>query len=61
MWPEVKTVLDNNNQAGYVFMKSIKSQHNRNLIYLPLVMRMKVISLATTMIQRVNDLEAFIK
>jgi len=47
-------------------MKSIKSQHNRNqhnrnLIYLPLVMRMKVISLATTMIQRVNDLEAFVK
>jgi len=39
-------------------MKSIKSRHNRNLIYRLLVMRM--ISLTATMIQRVNDLEAFV-
>jgi len=52
-------LLDNNNQEGYVFMKSIKSQHNRNLIYRPLIMRMKVISQAATKIQRVKDFEAF--
>jgi len=33
-------------------MKNIKSQHNRNLIYRPLVMRMKVISLATAIIYK---------
>jgi len=53
-------VLDNNNQEGYVFKKIIKSQHNKNLIYWPLVMRMKMISQAATMIQRVNDFEAFV-
>jgi len=39
-------------------MKNIKSQHNRNLIYRPIVMKM--ISQTATMIQRVNDFEAFI-
>jgi len=39
-----------NSQAGYIFMKSIKNQHNRNLIYRSFVMRMKLISQATTMI-----------
>jgi len=55
-------VLDNNNQADYVFMKNIKNQHNRNLIYRLLYANEsnKSGNDYDSIVQRVNDLEAFV-